>query len=350
MQPIERNNRIDTLDYIRGFALVGIILVNILALLYVKIPDSDTIGQSYQRFLLLFVEGRFFTIFSFLFGVGFYLFISRARAKGKNGVILFVRRMIALLLMGIVHMVFHPGEALAIYAICGLLILSIHKMKKEISLIIGLVLLIWTTYMSLKILMPLPLILLGYVAGQYHIFEDLHKKIRGTSIFTIVMFVLSAIGLVIQYRHVPAEAFYPSIIGGISDPTIEQANQFMTIGLIIGPVVSAFYVGLLMLLLQLPVMQRVLSPLKYYGRMALTNYLMQTVIILLVGHLFDLFDRLSYMQSLFLCLGICLFQFIFSKVWLHFFLYGPMEWIWRMWTYFEVPAFVKNRKNLSSVN
>lgn len=350
MQPIERNKRIDTLDYIRGFALVGIILVNILALLYVKIPESDTLGQSYQRFLLLFVEGRFFTIFSFLFGVGFYLFISRVQAKGTNGVLLFVRRMSALLVMGIVHMVFHPGEALAIYAICGLLILPFYKMKKEINLIIGLVLLICTSYMSLKALMPLPLILLGYTVGQYHIFEDLHKKIRGVSIFTLIMFVLSAIGWVIQYRHVPAGTFYPYILEGISDPTIVQANQFMKIGLMIGPFVSAFYVGLLILLLQLSVMQKILSPLKYYGRMALTNYLMQTVMILLAGHLFDLFDRLSYMQSLFLCLGICLFQFIFSKIWLHFFLYGPMEWIWRMWTYFEVPAFVKNRKNLSSTN
>ncbi|MEK5038517.1 DUF418 domain-containing protein [Sporosarcina sp. FSL K6-3457] len=348
MQPIERNNRIDTLDYIRGFALVGIILVNILALLSVKIPDSDTFGQTYQRFLLLFVEGRFFTIFSFLFGVGFYLFISRARAKGENGVLLFVRRMSALLLMGIIHMVFHPGEALAIYAICGLIILPFHRMKKEINLIIGLALLIWTSYLSLKALMPLPLILLGYVAGQYQVFEDLHKKVRGTAIFTIAMFVLSAIGLLIQYKHVPSEPFYPYILEGVSDPVIEQISEFLEIGLMIGPFISAFYVGMLILLLQLPVMQKVLSPLKYYGRMALTNYLMQTVLILLAGYLFGLFDRFSYMQSLFLCIGICLFQFIFSKIWLHFFLYGPMEWIWRLWTYFKVPAFMKNRKTLSS--
>ena len=77
------NKRIDELDYIRGFALLGIILVNILALLNIKIPDPNTVDASYQRFLYLFVEGRFFSIFSFLFGVGFYIFISRAIAKGK---------------------------------------------------------------------------------------------------------------------------------------------------------------------------------------------------------------------------------------------------------------------------
>lgn len=62
------NKRIDELDYIRGFALLGIILVNILALLNIKIPDPNTVDASYQRFLYLFVEGRFFSIFSFLFG------------------------------------------------------------------------------------------------------------------------------------------------------------------------------------------------------------------------------------------------------------------------------------------
>ena len=62
------NKRIDELDYIRGFALLGIILVNILALLNINIPDPNTVDASYQRFLYLFVEGRFFSIFSFLFG------------------------------------------------------------------------------------------------------------------------------------------------------------------------------------------------------------------------------------------------------------------------------------------
>ena len=83
------NKRIDELDYIRGFALLGIILVNILALLNIKIPDPSTVDASYQRFLYLFVEGRFFSIFSFLFGVGFYIFISRAIAKGKMAMFYF---------------------------------------------------------------------------------------------------------------------------------------------------------------------------------------------------------------------------------------------------------------------
>lgn len=125
------NKRIDELDYIRGFALLGIILVNILALLNIKIPDPSTVDASYQRFLYLFVEGRFFSIFSFLFGVGFYIFISRAIAKGKNGYVLFLRRLVALFIFGLIHQMFQPGEALALYAICGLIVLPFYKAKKK---------------------------------------------------------------------------------------------------------------------------------------------------------------------------------------------------------------------------
>ena len=84
MNPVAVAKRIDVLDYLRGFALLGIILVNILPLLAVKLPSQGSADASYQRFLFLFVEGRFYTLFSFLFGVGFYLFISRANAKGEK--------------------------------------------------------------------------------------------------------------------------------------------------------------------------------------------------------------------------------------------------------------------------
>lgn len=76
MQPTDNNTRIDTLDYLRGFALLGIILVNIPSLMWIE-PPTLASDIAYNRFLTLFIEGKFFIIFSFLFGVGFYLFISR---------------------------------------------------------------------------------------------------------------------------------------------------------------------------------------------------------------------------------------------------------------------------------
>ena len=87
------NKRIDELDYIRGFALLGIILVNILALLNIKIPDPSTVDASYQRFILI-CRRAFLLNLLILIWVGFYIFITRAIAKGKNGYVLFFRRVV----------------------------------------------------------------------------------------------------------------------------------------------------------------------------------------------------------------------------------------------------------------
>lgn len=330
------NKRIDELDYIRGFALLGIILVNILALLQIHIPEANTIDASYQRFLYLFVEARFFSIFSFLFGVGFYIFITRAIAKGNNGYVLFLRRLAALFVFGVIHFLFQHGEALTVYAVCGLITLPFYKLNKRINLVIGLILTIVVAVLGAKAALPIPLILLGLAAGQYRVFENLSSKIKGVAIFTAVMFVLSMIGLYIQYQQVPDMPFDNFILGGVTDPNIIQANKFMSIGIAVGPIVSAFYVGLLILLLQTKLFQTLLAPLKYYGRMALTNYVGQTAMILLAGSFFSFTGNLTYIETLYVCLVIYVVQIIFSVVWLKFFKMGPFEWIWRVITYWKV--------------
>ncbi|MGN4444590.1 DUF418 domain-containing protein [Bacillus cereus group sp. MYBK79-1] len=334
------NKRIDELDYIRGFALLGIILVNILALLHIKIPEPNTVDASYQRFLYLFVEGRFFSIFSFLFGVGFYIFISRAIAKGKNGYVLFLRRIVALFIFGYIHQMFQPGEALTLYAICGLIVLPFYKVKKEVNLVIGLILTIAFSVIAAKEFLPLGLILLGLAAGQYKVFENLSAKINKIAIFTGVMLVLSVIGLWYQYEHVPANPFINMIIEA-DDEKIAAASHFLKIGVAVGPIISAFYVGALILLLQLKPVQTLLAPLKYYGRMALTNYIGQTAMILIAGSVFNFAGNLTYMQTLYVCIAIYAIQIVFSVIWMKIFKMGPLEWIWRVITYWTVTPLKK---------
>ena len=331
MNSLELNNRIDTLDYLRGFALMGIILVNIIPLLSVRLPIPGTTDVSYLRFLYLFVEGRFYTIFTFLFGVGFYLFISRAIAKGKNGYVLFLRRILVLFFFGLVHVQFHPGEALTVYAVCGLIILPFYKANKVVNLVFGTVMLLVLSFYAEKMFMVVPLMLLGIAAGQYRLFERISQHWKQTAIFTGLMFVLSVVGLIYQYQYAPF------VFGNVSDGNLLETQRFLRIGIAIGPIVSAFYVGVLILLLNFSMVRQVLSPLKSYGRMALTNYLSQTILILVAGKVLDLFDHITYLQSLNLCLSIYVIQLLFSTVWLRYFRFGPMEWLWRMLTYFESP-------------
>lgn len=335
MNSKELTARIDTLDYLRGFALMGIILVNIIPLLSVTLPIPRTSDASYLRFLYLFVEGRFYTIFTFLFGVGFYIFISRANAKGKNGFVLFLRRILVLFFFGLVHVQFHSGEALTVYAVCGLIILPFYKANKAVNLVFGIVMLIVLSLFAAKMFMVFPLMLLGIAAGQYRVFERISQHWKKTAIFTVIMFLLSIAGLIYQYQFAPFE------FGNVSDKVFIETQRFLSIGITIGPIVSAFYVGLLILLLKFEIVQKVLSPLKSYGRMALTNYVSQTVFILLAGKLLGLFNQITYVQSLYLCLAIYVIQLIFSTIWLRYFRFGPLEWVWRMLTYFE---FIPIRK------
>ncbi|WP_066069019.1 DUF418 domain-containing protein [Neobacillus soli] len=332
MNSVKLNKRIDVLDYLRGGALLGIILVNIIPLLSVNPPASGSVDAAYWRFLYLFVEGRFYTIFTFLFGVGFYIFITRANAKGKNGYVLFLRRIAVLFLFGLIHVRFHPGEALTVYAICGLMILPFYKVHKVINLVLGAVMLLVFSIFAAKIFMVFPLMLLGISAGQYCVFEGTPRHLKKIAIFTGIMFLLSMAGLIYQYQYAP-------FVFGKATTTVNflEMQQFLRIGITIGPIVSAFYAGLLILLVQIPFFQKILSPLKSYGRMALTNYVSQTALILLAGKVLHLNNHLTYLQTLYICVVIYVIQLIFSTIWLRFFRFGPLEWIWRALTYLELP-------------
>ncbi|MEG0383118.1 MAG: DUF418 domain-containing protein [Solibacillus sp.] len=348
MQPIDLNKRIHILDYLRGFALLGIILVNIPTLLRIELPQTS-IDIAYSNILTLFVEGKFFSIFSFLFGLGFYIFLTRAKAKDEKAFLFFIRRIAILFLIGIVHMYFQPGEALTIYAIFGLVALPFYKVRKEINLALGLTLLGITAYLGLKIAMPFPLILLGLAAGQYRIFEEIEDNRKKITIFTIAMFGVSLVGWLYQWQYAP-HAYLP--LDNLSDEQltnhIEKVTMFPLIGMQISPFVSAFYIGTLVIILQHPLLQILLSPLKAYGRLALTNYLGQTALILLIGNALDLISNIDLISSLWICVGIYILQLLFSKLWLVFFRFGPIEWLWRMGTYWNVPPLLKMKSEDSN--
>ncbi|MFB0832645.1 DUF418 domain-containing protein [Brevibacillus laterosporus] len=347
MNQLQSYKRIDTLDYLRGFALLGIVLMNIIAILDIGIPKMNTGDASYQSFLFLFVESKFITIFSFLFGVGFYLFITKANAKGNNGYILFLRRILALFGIGCIHGIFLNGEVLKEYAIFGIILLLFYKMKKQVNLIIGIVGLIIACTFSIKELVTLPLMLIGLAAGQYRIFENISERRKQVTIFTVIMLLLGMAGVLYQYTQVPSSPFAPIVVSGIDDPETEQVNHFLSIGIMIGPIISSVYVGVLILFLQSRFAQTLLHPLKFYGRMALTNYLGQTFILLAIGHIFHLFNQITYLQSLLLCVVIYVIQILFSVMWMRFFTMGPMEWAWRVITYWKVPPLLKiGNKNM----
>ncbi|WP_054027579.1 DUF418 domain-containing protein [Bacillus sp. FJAT-28004] len=331
------DKRIDVIDYLRGFALLGILLVNIpFFLIRVQPPLPNSFDESYHHFLYLFVEGRFFTIFSFLFGYGFYIFMSRAKAKNENALFLFLRRLAALFVMGCIHVTFvHDLDILMAYAMVGFFLIPFYLVNKHINLIVALIGIIYSCYQGDKVVLILPLLLLGLAAGQFRIFENISEKIWKYRIFTFIAFILSIIGLWIQYSYVPTTS--------VDMPMNEAMDpkKFIEWGITVGPIVSAFYVGIFILLLQYSWVQKLLSPLKNYGRMSLTNYLSQSALVLTVNYCLQLSGNVTYIHLIFLCMGIYVIQLLFSTVWLRFFRMGPLEWLWRICTYWKLVPIKK---------
>jgi uncharacterized protein len=185
-------------------------------------------------------------------------------------------------------------------------------------------------YLGLIIGMRLPKILamflLGFYAYRRGYFQDLDANrpfIRHVLLYGLV---LGVIGNAIFAVWGGSESPFPPSVAGIVG----------VIGYAFGvPALALAIVALVATLWQKPVWSKLLSVLAPVGRMALTNYLMQTVICVIIfyGYGFGLFGRFGAFYSTLIALAIFVFQIALSSLWLKYFRYGPMEWIWRQLTY-----------------
>ena len=143
--------RLDVLDFLRGIAVLGILVINIESFAY---PDAfspykygfdSELDRDFRFWTYFLFQGKFFAIFAVLFGVGFYLFLERALSKGRNAVDLYAHRMLWLFVIGLLHaFVLWPGDILYHYAVCGLLLLPARAMSQRM-------LLVWIVVLALAI-------------------------------------------------------------------------------------------------------------------------------------------------------------------------------------------------------
>jgi uncharacterized protein len=393
--PISANERIVWLDITRGFALLGILIINIIGfawpMLYaemLKLKMADTTFEALvENMIQWIVQGKFYTLFSLLFGIGFVIFIDRALAKGANANRLFTRRLLMLLGLGLIHGLFlWWGDILLTYAICGfLLILFVRVAAKT--------LLIWAgSLFFVFILINASFALLGFVIDTYSesFVYDLRQTVidagytnfnqsfthyaDGTLIDIMIQrivdwsqmisnlfvapFMILPIFLLGMYAYrsgmlqrMQSDSSYlirvtliSFVIGSLFTVIKEFAASMMVAGWVdLFAVISSsaaifadlglavFYASVLLYLSRF----RLVAGLKWTGRMALTNYLMQSLIccILFYNVGFGLYGKLGPLALLLVSIGIFIFQVIFSYLWLRKFAYGPLEWLWRKWTY-----------------
>lgn len=336
MEPTINKNRIHLIDLIRGFALIGLPFVNVIALWHSHMNLSETVRDIWvQRFIYIFVEGRFYAIFSFLFGVGIFIFLSRAKAKNERPYIIFIRRMVILAVVGLIHQFFNPGEALLFYGILGLPLIFFEKIPKQVNLIIGILGVVIGSIFAAKLVLTVPLMLLGLAFGQYEVFERCRAYKKVWRIVFGLSFVATMILTVFLWKSAP-ELGEVNYLKGTELTEIQMESNadfydFMKLCLTFGPFFSIFYISFLVVIE--PFANKLLSPLNAFGRMAFTNYLGQTLLLLVIIMLIPSDVIVSYTFATITCAIVVIAQIIASAYWLRYFKYGPLEWLWRCGTY-----------------
>lgn len=417
--PITAAERIEVVDILRGFALFGVLAVNMLffanpfLLYFLDLhPWPGLIDRGAEWFINLFCAGKFYSLFSLLFGFGMAVQMERVEARGGRFVRLYARRLVVLLLIGFCHVVFlWNGDILIHYALLGFVLLAFRKRKPA-------TLIAW----AIPCLLVVILIIAGFI-GLARLGEDLAEtpttvpatlpasapatapttaamsqpdedEMAGMNewieasrraygegsyrqalafrireypfalVFTVLFMYggilgMFLIGLYATRRGVlhNVAAHRPFVrriaIWGLAlglpgnliavigaefisptDPT--WAALILVAGSAVGaPALCLFYAAGLVLLSQKTVWRRRLQPLGAVGRMALTNYLMQSLICTLVfnGYGLGLYGQIGPGLGLLMTLVIYAAQIPLSNWWLHRFRFGPLEWAWRSLTY-----------------
>lgn len=394
ISPISKQERIEVLDVMRGLAIGGILIGNMqwfsgYGMMPASLAQQGPFSDQLTHFLVhFFVEGKFYSIFSFLFGFGFALQIARAEERGETKASLFKRRLFWLLMIGLLHAyLLWAGDILSIYALMGFLLISFRKKINQSLLKWAFALMVvpiltylllyalfvafvpaealaridatpmdfWSAsvrkvqqssylqiitdynlkyivgrYASLIFEMRLPKILamflLGFYAYRRGVFQNLSAHQQFISRVLIYGLVLGLTGNLAFAVFAGTEAVLPPTPAGIVG-VITYAFGV--------PALALFFIALVATLWQRAGWRRVLTWLAPVGRMALTNYLLQTVICVLIfyGYGFGLFGTVGATKATLIALSIFLFQILMSSLWLKYFSYGPMEWIWRQLTY-----------------
>ncbi len=383
--PVPGRRRIELVDILRGFAVFGILTVNMYSLAGVILNfqnEPDLLDKIVIIVVMFLFQAKFYSLFSLLFGWGMSMQMERAVAKGTPFVPIYIRRQLILLVFGLIHGIFiWHGDILTTYAILGLLLLLFRNSSNR-TLLIGVAL-----SLLFAILMVIPGITMDDIRQGY---ADLTAFMRDLSDIPQDIFGRGTYGEITQRRasdFIGGQSWFLYWVGNIFAmfllglyfgkrrlfhdiqeklPLFRQMNRLgLVFGLIFGviwvlanvrpdtvpahyqrfvvvasrtisaPALMLFYVSGITLLVQKEDWHRRLASLAPVGRMALTNYLLQSLVATLIfyGYGLGLYREFSPLAGLVTTILIFLIQIRFSAWWLERYRFGPMEWLWRTLTY-----------------
>jgi uncharacterized protein len=407
--PLKQTERITVIDALRGFALFGILMVNI-HLMYEPMtqmmlgakPDASVlqiIGESIVKF---FFEGKFYVIFSMLFGFGFYIFMNKSTDSNTSALPVFRRRLFFLLLFGVAHIsLLWAGDVLFYYSLFGFILILFRKSsdKKIIK---------WAVAFALIPIILISLMTVGVSLASQVPEVKAEMDVQFQSSLVVMSELVERASLVYstgsfheivsvrveEYLNLLAGSlmsFCPVILAmfllgylaarkGIIKNYMNNLPVFKTIfrwGLAVGIITSGLYAvsfrnatlmvpsawsllastmhiiggislglcyvsGIVILFIngKAGFFSNYLAPV---GRMALTNYLVQSITTAFLFHSYGLglFGKISVWQGMAIVVVIFALQIVFSRWWLSRYQFGPFEWLWRSLTYWKFQPMKK---------
>lgn len=380
--PVAEHERIAFVDVLRGGMLLGILVNNLQIFARVEAVDMSGVDGAIRRGLTLFVAGPEYTLFSLLIGYGIAVTMQRLREHGANPAPFLARRFIVLLVLGIAHAVFlFSGDVLAQYAVIGLILIFIlgkTGMPAKHAFVYGCIVatisaaaILWmaidysaiigdtvsqrevtaearsdahadragigaalenrlttiaeqATY-TLASIYPssLAAVLIGYSLGRARLLHT--QRLTNTQLR-----VAALAGIAIGAPGSILGTIYAPFLG--SSPAIYTAAALKTLTVV--PLTVA-YMCLALLAWRTTIGRKILTPTIAVGRLALTNYLAQSIICALIftSYGFALAGRLHEPTILAIALAIFALQIAASRWWLKQFTFGPIEWLLRRLMY-----------------
>jgi uncharacterized protein len=352
--------RIDSLDVIRGVAALGILLMNAVSF---ALPDAAYLNleQAGNETLLdtaigvagrILVDQKMMALFSLLFGVGVVIFADRAEAKGRRSVWLSLWRNLLLLIVGVAHTILWEGDVLVVYALCAPIVLLLRKLPVAWLFGIGLLVANASAVLSLMVNSSIEDADLG---GVWFIGGELSDGVGGLFLFDgfgrALGLMLIGVGLFrlgfvqgnasqATYLRVAVWGFgigVPlSTAGLLMNTSTDWAGSSAFSGHAIstfGTVPMAFGYLSLIVLWAGRNLGGFRARFQAVGRMALTNYLTQTIIGVAVFTIALGSIDVSRTFVLVFVIAVWMLQLAWSPWWLARFRFGPFEWAWRSATY-----------------
>jgi uncharacterized protein len=363
----ESIERTAVVDVLRGWALLAVALVNF-AIFYSfhrvqRIPPDDVVSQVAKMIVQVFFQGKGWPALALLFGYGYSAWFEKMRTRGMNPVPSFTRRMLLLLLIGVVNCALYYGDVLKDYAIVGFVVLLFYRVNARTALTLGIgcllaspALISWTHHLQLASPVASPDLSLYQSHNLLQVLRfglqsglNISLSLTKYADWNLIMLGCAFLGVYIQrigllenlVDNLPKvrRIFWGSLAFAIAIAALRAGAAELGLNpddyydVHFWPMLGqmAFFMAGICWLFAKGRLRGLFNSFQFVGRMTLTNYFLQNLIGLLVfsGFGLGLLHRMPYSWHAGIALVLFVAQVHFSRWWLARHRLGPMEWMWR---------------------